>query len=296
MTRGEGMHHVLLEPAHRLVGDADAVLLGGWESPAYWQISRAAARRGARRVGFYESTLASMGHRRGAIARARRSFFRSLDAVVVPGIAARDAIMSFGVPADRIHLGFNAVDMTGFAAVAEHDSPSDQSGHRYVYVGQLIHRKNVAALIQAFELVRTERDTLTIIGAGELQSTLSSLVERLGLGLCVEFRGPLAYADLPAALGEMHTLVLPSTEEVWGLVANEALAAGRHVVISEAAGAAASIRGMEGVVLCKPTATDIARGMRDSREQWQGPIQSPAILTHTPERLADVFVSALLPE
>ncbi|MEN2740515.1 glycosyltransferase [Microbacterium sp. X-17] len=292
VRRGESTYYLLAESAGRLVGDAAAVLLGGWESPAYWQIARAARRRGARRVGFYESTLASMGHRAGPIAGARRRFFQGLDAVVVPGIAARDAVRSLGVGDDRIHLGFNAVDVAGFHAAQQ--PGAEGPGHGFVYVGQLIERKNVAALIEAFGLIRATHDTLTIIGEGELRPDLTRLVELFGLSGYVDFRGAVPYSELPATLGRAQTLVLPSLVEVWGLVANEALASGCHVVVSEIAGVAPSIADMDGVFLCQPGVASIARAMRASREQWEGRIVEPAILTHTPERFADVFRAALL--
>lgn len=88
--------------------------------------------------------------------------------------------------------------------------------------------------------------------------------------------------------------MLPPIEELWGLVANEAVAAGRHSVVSEASGVAASIGDMEGVILCDPIAADILARMRDSREQWHGLIANLAILECTPEWLADVCQSDLL--
>jgi glycosyltransferase involved in cell wall biosynthesis len=44
--------------------------------------------------------------------------------------------------------------------------------------------------------------------------------------------------EMPSAYAAADVLVLPSDNETWGLVANEALACGRPVVLSEAVGAA----------------------------------------------------------
>jgi glycosyltransferase involved in cell wall biosynthesis len=43
---------------------------------------------------------------------------------------------------------------------------------------------------------------------------------------------------MPAAYAASDCLVLPSEQETWGLVANEALACGRPIVVSEACGCA----------------------------------------------------------
>ncbi|WP_179223222.1 glycosyltransferase family 4 protein [Microbacterium sp. Yaish 1] len=212
-----------------------------------------------------------------------------MDAVVVPGPAAADALRDLGVHESRIFEGFNAVDVARFAAVA-HLAPEGE-GHRYLFVGQLIERKNVDGLIHAFARCRRPEDSLTIVGTGEQGASLEHLVARSGLGSTVQFVGSLAYELLPNLMADHHTLVLPSTEEVWGLVVNEALAAGRHVVVSDQAGVAQSVSGMPGVYVCPP-ATGLQQAMADSRQAWAGPRRDPAIARHTPEAFAEVFLSS----
>ncbi len=53
-------------------------------------------------------------------------------------------------------------------------------------------------------------------------------------------------------------------------MANEALAAGCNVVVSETAGVARSIVDMEGVFVAPPSVTGLAHAMRASRDQWRG--------------------------
>lgn len=270
----------------------DAVVLGGWEQPAYWQLLRAATRRGVRTIGFYESTLATSRHRSGLVARARASFFRRLDAVVVPGVAAGEAVRAMGVDERRIFLGFNAIDTSAFVRDSG-SSRTAEDGHAFLYVGQLIARKNVLALIDAFAAARREHDRLTLVGKGELSDAIEAAIDRHGLRDHIIMRGPQAYEELPAIMHRHDTLVLPSTEEVWGLVVNEALTAGMHVVVSEVSGVAPSVSAMDGVFVSGTAPGEIALAMRQSREQWAGHIANPQILAHTPEQLAGVFDSAI---
>jgi glycosyltransferase involved in cell wall biosynthesis len=298
VARGERIYYLArkLSALHR--ARPEAVVLGGWESPAYWQALAWCKRHRIRTVGFYESTQTTHRHRSGLIALSRRWFFRRLDAVVVPGVAARDAILAMGVEANKIHVGFNAVDVQRI-----HDETARQrsstpvrsdAGHRYLYLGQLIARKNVQSLIEAFSAIRRTDDVLTLAGAGECEEALRSLVTRLGLTESVQFVGLVAYKHVPSLFARYHTLVLPSTEEVWGLVANEALAGGLHVVVSEACGVAPSIHGMDGVFQAATDAATLAEAMERSRTSWHGPITNPQILEMTPTRFADVFVSAVM--
>lgn len=293
LGRGERRFYVLRQRASALLGRDRRILIGGWESPGYWQMLVVAKLRGARTVGFYESTLSTNRHSRGPIAAARRWFFRHLDAVVVPGAAAEEALLAMGVEARRVYRGFNAVDVQAFS-LAAHSQPSHPAiGHRFVYVGQLIGRKNVDGLIRAFSDVRADGDVLTIVGRGEQQAALQSLAQGLSLGDAVVFRGRVPYDELPDLLAQSQTLVLPSREEVWGLVVNEALAAGCHAVVARDAGVAVSVAPMRGVWIVATDRESLAAGMAASRAGWHERILDAEILQKTPDAFADVFFRAL---
>jgi glycosyltransferase involved in cell wall biosynthesis len=297
IARREARYYALVGlPRHR----PESVLLGGWESPAYWQLLLLAKLAGVRTVGFYESTLQTQRHVDGVIGWMRRRFFNALDAVVVPGPAARDAVLALGVDAHKIELGFNAVDgrMIHEAANRERettDAPVSR-GHRFVYVGQLIERKGVDLLLDAFASAREDGDTLTVYGTGALEDDLRRRAREQGLDGCVTFKGYILNEALPKALAHVHTLVLPSRQEVWGLVVNEALAAGLHVVVSDVAGVAPSVSGMDGVFVSPPTVASLASRMRTSRDRWDGPLAQPEILDYGPDEFASVFRLALTPE
>lgn len=286
-----------LLPFSRLprVRSCDAVLIGGWEAPAYWQILFLAKLLRKRTVGFYESTLETHRYRRGLFARARRWFFNQLDAVVVPGVSAGRAVAALGVQAERIHEGFNAVDVMAFHSGAARSSAGQREGHHFIYVGQLIARKRVDAAIEAFSRIAEDEDQLTIVGGGEQEEELRRLAAHVKKGR-VLFRSTVLNADLPPVLGTADTLLLVSDEEVWGLVANEALAAGLHVVVSENCGVTASIEHMKGTFVARSDLSDLSTAMVASRSAWAGPIDEPEILKHTPEAFAEVFLRALLPE
>lgn len=295
LARGERVYYVLLDPWRFWPDRYGVVVLGGWESPAYWQMLLMARIKRVPCIGFYESTLATNRHRAGIVAFARRWFFRSLDAVVVPGVASERAIVSLGISAEKVYRGFNAVDVASFQRQAAEARRSTVVrplvGHRYVYVGQYIARKNLFRMIRAFVDQASADDSMTLIGGGELSQELRDFAAQFDAS--IEFRDPVANHDLPSALAYFDTLVLVSEQEVWGLVVNEALAAGLHVVVSEDAGVSASIEGMRGAYLVSPTVNDIARGLAESRREWRGPIENPEILKYGPTEFANVFARAI---
>lgn len=283
----EGGYYTLRQG--RALRGYERVVCPGWESPAAWQILGETRLRGRRSVGFYESHIGSSRYTSGPVYQARALFFRSLDAVVVPGRAAGRSVLRMGVRKDRLFEGFNAVDVASFARSPE-GAVCDPS--RVIYVGQLIERKNVERLVRAVGVVKSDC-RLTIAGEGPLEGQLRTLVAELGLEERVEFLGFVPYKELPGVLSRHSHLVLPSTEEVWGLVVNEGLAAGMHVVVSEACGVAPSVAAMRGVYVCGLSEESIASALSCSLGEWSGPINSPEIFAHTPERLAEIFVDAL---
>lgn len=294
VTRGESSYYTALRLGFLRRYRPDAVLLGGWESPAYWQALIWCKLRRVRTVGFYESTLSTQHHKRGPIAAIRRVFFKLVDRVVVPGVAARDAVLAMGVQNSRVDVGFNAVDVEKIAKLAQSArTTSAEMGHRFLYLGQLIERKNVRSLIDAFALVGDAVDSLTIAGLGEQESELQAHVDHLRLSGRVRFAGHIPYSEIPTLLAAHDTLVLASLQEVWGLVVNEALAAGLHVVVAKTAGVAPSVDGMTGVFLSGTNVESVGDAMARSRNSWIGPIAKPEIVSRTPGEFAAVFGRSL---
>lgn len=292
VKRGEARYYLGWVP-RRWIVKKDAVLLGGWESPIYWLALGQAKCAGVRAVGFYESHLQSQRHARGPLAWARARYFRSLDAVVTPGPAATDALVRMGVPPARVYEGFNAVDITKIRAARLRKTPTQRATDliRLLFVGQLIPRKNLEAVLRA--LADRPQIRLTVVGVGPLRQQLEDFV-RLEVPdpSRVTFTGYVEGKDLPAILVDHDALVLPSTEEVWGLVVNEALAAGLRVIVSDRAGVAQSVQDHPGVFLCRPTSVAVGEAL-DRLGDVSDPILNPPVLSHTPERFAAVFRAAL---
>lgn len=278
-----------------LVRSADVVVLGGWESPAYWQTLALCLIFRKPTVGFYESVTASSLFSKGPVAWARARYFQLVNRVVVPGESSSRAISGMGVPDARVLVGFNAVDVRAFAR-AERGvlASSDPAvGHTFAYVGRLISLKRIEMIISAFAQIAASSDTLEVIGMGPLETTLMKFAATLGISGQVRFHGYVLNHELPRVLAGIDTLVLASEREVWGLVVNEALAAGCHVVVTENCGCADSVRRMRGVYLAQPSGTDLGEKLVESRADWTGPVPNPEILAYTPATFASVFLRAI---
>ena len=114
-----------------------------------------------------------------------------------------------------------------------------EGGLRFLYCGQLIERKGVDLLCRAFgRLVGSGADvTLTLAGEGPLKAQLEqSLTDECRTR--VHFIGFQRVEALPAIFGQADCFVLQSRHDGWGVVINQAIAAGLPVIATRAVGAA----------------------------------------------------------
>lgn len=105
---------------------------------------------------------------------------------------------------------------------------SDLSSLKYIYVGRLIALKNVRNLIDEFN---KNRLSLTVVGDGPLALELQAMAHD---NIC--FRGFIANDRLGELYAQHDVLILPSLQEAWGLVVEEAIYWGLPVIVSDAVG------------------------------------------------------------
>ncbi len=110
---------------------------------------------------------------------------------------------------------------------------------RFLYCGQMIQRKGVDVLLEAFYgLAERHRGaTLTLVGEGPQRREWEQRVPAELRGR-VEFTGFRQVHELPADFGAADVFVLPSRHDGWGVVVNQALGAGLAVIASDGVGAA----------------------------------------------------------
>lgn len=255
----------------------DVVYLDGWESPSYmlaaWYLSK---RTNAKLLIGYRSNVESHTYNFRIVRLIRSKIFSYANKIVTVGTTSTTEVIKSGVRENQIWELFNPVDTPTFSRLNQRSHEFD-TAHKFLFVGQLIPRKNILNLLEAFAKTRRLSDSLTIVGVGELDLLIRRNCTRLGIEHRTFVLGHMEQEDLVKIYFQSHTLVMPSTNEVWGLVANEALAAGLHLVVSRISGVFSSVEHMEGVFGCDTTVESISESMRRSRETFAGYIENPEI-------------------
>lgn len=112
----------------------------------------------------------------------------------------------------------------------------------FTYVGRFVDKKNLVELVEGYAQYRAAAGPgarrLVLIGAGAEEAAVRARAQQLGVIAEIEFPGFLGANAVAKRLSASLALVLPSLEEQWGLVVNEALAFGLPVIASSAVGSA----------------------------------------------------------
>lgn len=128
-----------------------------------------------------------------------------------------------------------------------------------IFVGKMIALKRPVELALVASRLETEANFL-FIGDGPLRSQVEAAMNRRNTRIL----GFVNQATLPAYYQAADILVLPSRFEQWGLVVNEAMAAGCYPVVSDQVGAAGDLVDGFGIVFPVDDAEALEQGLREA--------------------------------
>lgn len=261
-------------------GGFDAVLVMGWHLKCFWQAIWAAKRAGVPVMVRGDSHLKTP---RSVIKRAGKAVvyplaLRVFDAALYVGEHSRLYWEHYSYPRERMFFSPHCVDNDWFALKASdaagaalrerHAIPAETT--LVLFAGKLVRFKRPTDVVRAVARVGAPEARLAVMvaGAGPLESEMVETARAEGidyypLGFCNQ-------SEMPAAYAAAAVLVLPSDgNETWGLVANEALACGTPILVSDACGCAPDLvaDGFAGKGFPVGDIRALAKAMRDMMER-----------------------------
>ncbi|HUC64908.1 MAG TPA: glycosyltransferase [Stellaceae bacterium] len=202
--------------------------------------------------------------------------YRPYNAAFVGGRRSQSYLEFLGMPAERIVTGYDTVSMERLARLAGTDRPAHAERH-FSVIARFVPEKNLELALDAYAAYRRRCSgpprALLLCGAGPLEDDLKRRVAEVGID-GVRFCGWLDDHEVARVLASSLALVLPSTEEPFGLVVNEAIALGVPVLLAENCGARDHLvrSGVDGYVIEPDNAEGLSvlmeRLARDEAE-WQ---------------------------
>ncbi len=189
--------------------------------------------------------------------------------------ALKDVLVELGVPAGKVRVLRNGVDLVRFRPPEDRGALRRRLGLEgpvLLSVGHLIERKGHDLVIRALSELPAEI-CLMIAGDGPERPRLEVLIRERGLEGRVRLLGALPHETLRDWYGAADCLVLASSREGWANVLLEAMACGTPVVATRVWGTPEVVAAPEAGRLCERDPQSIAR-------------EVAALLAAPPERAA----------
>ena len=229
-------------------GNFDAVLLMGWFLKCFHQALWAAKRLHIPVLVRGDSHLDTPRTlwKRWAKELVYPIFLRSFDCALVVGERNRAYWQHYHYPESRMFDSPHCIDNNWFASRATYAARAAVRAKLGIaldakvvlFAGKLVALKRPSDIVAAVKLANAQGINIEVLaaGAGPLEQELVAAAQKADVRL--HLIGFCNQSEMPSAYAACDVLVLPSDRESWGLVANEALACGKPVLISDAAGCA----------------------------------------------------------
>jgi glycosyltransferase involved in cell wall biosynthesis len=252
----------------------DVIGIAGWTA-AESLAALCWARREGRAIVVMSDSQAHDSRRRPLREAVKRRVVSACDAALVAAEPHRSYVLKLGIPEEFIFLGYDVVDNAHFgtgADLARREAQSLRVLHRlperYLLASsRFIPKKNLPGLVAAFSRACKDREgpDLVILGDGVERPLLEQLIRDHGIGHRVHLLGFWSYELLPTVYGLAEAFIHVPHSEQWGLVINEAAAAGLPIVASYPCGAASVLveEGRNGWLVDPSKIDDIAAAIAD---------------------------------
>jgi glycosyltransferase involved in cell wall biosynthesis len=181
----------------------------------------------------------------------KKHIISNSNAVIVPGVEAKEFHKSMGATESDIYFAPNIIDNNKYI-----EEPSKFRSHTenlksvydfngktvFLFLGQLIWRKGIIELLSSYKRVKDNRDDIALltVGDGPLRDKVEKRIQEENIQ-DVHLTGWVSEKQKLIFYGMADVFVLPTREDLAPLVLNEALAASLPIITTSAAGNAQDV-------------------------------------------------------
>jgi glycosyltransferase involved in cell wall biosynthesis len=170
----------------------------------------------------------------------KKLIITSYQAALVGGNPHKRYLIKLGMPTDAIFLGYDVVGNDVFYPDQIKSLPSPLNKPFFLAINRFVHKKNLPFLLSAYadyrKLAGNQSWDLVLCGDGELRVQLEQQITNQAIQDYVHLPGFLQQQELLPYFAHASCFIHASIQEQWGLVVNEAMAAGLPVLVSNRCG------------------------------------------------------------
>ena len=240
VTRGDNFIHNnpdVIPALHRL--SPDVIVTTGF-NPTYLYAFFYAAVKGIAHVPMTDGTdlseqSLSRGHR-----LIRRMVYARSHAFVSASLGGKRLYQSYGIAPERCFLSCLCTDNDMYLSEPE----PEEKTYDFIFCGRIVPAKNPVFALEVAQRVAEKLGRVVhilFVGNGQQEEELKVQAARMADKVRAEFNGHAAQHELPGLYRSARIFLFPTLHDVWGVVANEACAAGLPVIVSPHSGVAGEL-------------------------------------------------------
>ena len=205
-------------------------------------------------LGMFGSKIRSQHKKRLYKQVVGNTLIEGAEGVIATSEREREELIAGGIPAGKVILRRNGIDLNEFQVLPERGAFRAKAGiseneRLVLFLGRLSFIKGLDLLVQAWSEIKTEA-RLVIAGPDDDDGCLQrvqGLINELNLEDRVILAGALYGSDKLQALVDADFLVLPSRYESFGNAAAESIASGTPVLVTDQCGIATLVKNVGGL-------------------------------------------------
>ncbi|MGA9624577.1 MAG: glycosyltransferase [Bryobacteraceae bacterium] len=282
-----------------------AVAIPGWSTPYAFLALWWCLKTSTPAVLMSESTV--LDRRRTFLGEAvKRRLLCLYRAALVGGRRQTEYVNLLGFPELAVVPGYAVVDNAHFGRLQVGGEAGPDTRQSFLVCCRFVRKKNLPRLLEGYARYRQEAGSaawgLVLAGEGPEGDKVAEAIRTLRVDDSVCLAGFVQYDELPALYGGAGAFILPSAcDEQWGLVVNEAMAAGLPALVSNRCGCAPDLveEGRNGFTFDPYDAEELARlmlrvsSMSEDGRAAMGQASREIISRWTPETFATNLMKAV---
>ena len=240
----------------------DKIICFGWDHLAAYISLYWSRKHGKEFILWSGSTANEKSWRRTVFNPVVKYLVRHADKCIGYGTPHRDYLISLGARPENVKIFIAQVDVHYFEKSAAAFTQENRIAFKkklgiettktILFNGQLIKRKGLFELLQGFRMYQEKHNdiTLLILGKGMEKEKIQKIITKQNIQNII-LSDFVPYDEVYKYYTISDILILPSREETWGRVINEAMACGLPIISTHETGAVADLleEGKNGFVI-----------------------------------------------
>ncbi|MCK9467361.1 MAG: glycosyltransferase family 4 protein [Candidatus Absconditabacterales bacterium] len=249
------------------------IIHAGWAGLSAWSSMFWCKKNNAKYILWNESTKHENSWRRTITKPLVKYLVKNSDKYMSFGSRSFEYLEILGANKEKIYPLYNTVDVDFFLEQSKILKPQKEelkqkygikTKYTIVFVGQLIERKGIYNILEGFaNFQKQNKDiSLVFVGGGPEEENMKQIIKEKNIQN-VFFPGFFQIDKISELYTIADIFTLPSIEEVWGLVINEAMCFGLPIITAYRVGASADLvqEGKNGFIMKENTVEEFEKGL-----------------------------------